>query len=287
MSIVPQLVANSIIAGALYAMLALGFNLIFSTVKFFDIGYGVMTVVGGYTVFFLTSKAGVPLLIAIAAAMLFTGLVGYLVYRLVYAPLRARHASNMVMLVASLGVLTMIQAVVAITFGSQFQPLGNATVGTLIIGGAAITYTQLWVLGSAILLMGILGLVLKRTMFGQAVRAISDNEEVARIVGINTKRVISKVFFIGSAIGGLSGIFWGLDTGIEPTSGLALLLKAIIAAIIGGVGNVYAGVLGAFILGFAENFGIWKISGEWKDAIAFGLLILFLIFRPKGLIQTK
>src|SRR5207249_865089 len=145
----------------------------------------------------------------IIAAVLFTGLVGYLVYRLVYAPLRARHASNMVMLVASLGVLTMLQAVIAIIFGSQFQPLGYATSSTLIIAGAAITYTQLWILGIAIALMLILGWVLKRTMFGQAVRAISDNEEVARIVGINTKRIIGQVFFIGAGLGGLAGILWG------------------------------------------------------------------------------
>lgn len=86
-------------------------------------------------------------------------------------------------------------------------------------------------------------------------------------------------------IAGLAGILYGLDTGIEPTMGLSLLLKGVIASIIGGIGNVYGGVLGAFLLGFVENFGIWKISGEWKDAIAFVVLILFLLFRPNGLMR--
>ena len=93
------------------------------------------------------------------------------------------------------------------------------------------------------------------------------------------------MFFIGSAIAGLAGILVGFDTGIEPTMGLGLLLKGVIASIVGGIGNIYGGVLGAFLLGFVENFGIWKISGEWKDAIAFGLLIVFLIFRPRGIMN--
>jgi branched-chain amino acid transport system permease protein len=95
------------------------------------------------------------------------------------------------------------------------------------------------------------------------------------------------VFFIGSALAGLAGILAGYDTGLEPTMGMSLLLKGVIASIIGGIGNVYGGVLGAFLLGFVENFGIWKISGEWKDAIAFGLLIIFLLFRPQGIFGRK
>ncbi|MCX6715691.1 MAG: branched-chain amino acid ABC transporter permease, partial [Candidatus Taylorbacteria bacterium] len=123
------------------------------------------------------------------------------------------------------------------------------------------------------------------TMFGKAVKAVGDDEEVAKIVGINTPRIIGWVFGIGSAIAGLAGILVGFDTGIEPTMGLSLLLKGVIASIIGGIGNVYGGVLGAFLLGFIENFGIWKISGEWKDAIAFAVLILFLLFRPQGILR--
>lgn len=130
-----------------------------------------------------------------------------------------------------------------------------------------------------------IGLVFKFTLFGKAVKAVGDDEEVSKIVGINTSKIIGRVFFIGSAIAGLAGILVGYDTGIEPTMGLSLLLKGVIASIIGGIGNVYGGVLGAFLLGFIENFGIWKISGEWKDAIAFGVLIIFLLFRPQGILK--
>ena len=287
MDILPQLVMNSIIAGAIYAVVALGFNLIYGTVKFFDIGYGSLTAVGGYTVFLLYKRLGFDLAISIIAAMIVAGLVGYLIYRFVYAPLRARKATNMVMLVASLGAFIIIQAVVAMLFTSQFQTLSKS-VGTQRIfefGGGGITQTQVIILLSALLIMLVLALFVEHTRFGKAVQAIADDEEVSKIVGINTNRIVGWVFAIGSAIAGLAGIFIGFDTGIEPTMGLSILLKGVVAAIVGGIGNIYGGVAGAFLLGFAENFGIWKISGEWKDAIAFVVLIVFLLFRPQGIFK--
>jgi branched-subunit amino acid ABC-type transport system permease component len=193
----------------------------------------------------------------------------------------------MVLLVASLGAFTIIQAVIAMIFTSQFQTLsGAASEKVYAIFGASITETQVIILASAVLVFVLLSLFLKVTMFGKQVRAVSDDEEVAWIAGINTEKIIGWIFFIGSAIAGLGGVLIGFDTGLQPTMGLNLLLKGVIAAIVGGIGSIPGAILGALLLGFAENFGIWKISGEWKDAIAFGLLILFLIFRPKGIIKS-
>ncbi|HEX7724548.1 MAG TPA: branched-chain amino acid ABC transporter permease [Candidatus Paceibacterota bacterium] len=287
MDILPQLIVNSIIAGAIYTLVALGFNLIYGTVKFFDLGYGALTAVGGYAVYWLYKLIGVPLYVAVPLGVLTSALIGYVIYRLVYAPLRTRKASNTVMLVGSLGAFTALQAVVAILFTSQFQTLSKNSGAEAVyqIGGGVITQTQLIMLGSGLLIMIVMGLILKFTMFGKAVKAVGDDEEVSKIVGINTPRVIGWIFAIGSGIAGLAGILVGFDTGIEPTMGLSLLLKGVIASIIGGIGNVYGGVLGAFLLGFIENFGIWKISGEWKDAIAFAVLILFLLFRPQGILR--
>lgn len=287
MDIFVQLTLNGIIAGAIYALVALGFNLIYGTVRFFDIGYGALTAVGGYAVFFLSKQLGVGLPIGITAGVLAAGIIGYIIYLLVYTPLRKRKASNMVMLIASLGVFTVVQAVIAILFSSQFRTLSQ-TVGTqrvFEIFGGVITQTQVIILVTGIAVMFLLAAVLRWTRFGKSIRAIGDSEEVSKIVGINTNRVIGLVFFIGSAIAGLAGILIGFDTGIEPTMGFSLLLKGVIASIIGGIGNVYGGVLGAFFLGLVENYGIWHISAEWKDAIAFGLLILFLVFRPQGILK--
>ena len=287
MQIISQLIINSIIAGSVYALMALGFNLIYGATKFFNLAHGVMAAIGGYIVFYFGITLGLDIYLSVAIGVLLAGLIGYGSDKLVYLPLRKRKASNMVLLVASLGVFTAFQAIIAILFTSQFQVLYRNIASQRIfnIFGGSITQTQSVILISAIAVFAILVLLLKYTIFGKAVRAISDDEEVAKIVGINTDKIIGRVFFIGSATAGLAGILVGFDTGIEPTMGLPLLLKGVITAIVGGIGNIYGGVLGAFLLGFLENFGIWKISGEWKDAIAFALLILFLLFKPQGIIK--
>ena len=285
MSILPQIITNSVIAGAIYSIVAIGFNLIFSTVKFFDIGYGAITAVGGYSVFFLMKTLGVELWISVLAGVVIAGATGYLIYRLVYSPLKKKNASNIVLLLASLGVFIVVQAVIAIFFTSQFQIL-STNVGTqnvYNIFGGLITQTQLIILIFAVVLTLVLSFIFKKTKFGKMVKAIGDNEEIAKTVGINTQRVIGIVFTIGSAIAGLAGILVGFNIGIEPTMGMSLLLKGVVASIIGGIGNIYGGIAGGFFLGFVENFGTWGVSGEWKDVIVFTLLIIFLIFKPNGI----
>ncbi len=285
MDIVPQLIANSLIAGSIYAILTLGFNLTYSTAKFIDVGFGVLTAIGGYSVFYISKTLGAPLWIGLPAGVLLSGLVSFLAYQYIYKPLRLRKASSAVLLIASLGVLTAVQAVIAILFTSQFQTLSGLLRENRVFEllGGTFTAVQLFIFAVCVLLCVALAVLLTKTMFGKAVTAISDDEEVSEIVGINTDSVIGRVFFISGAIGGLAGILIGFDTGIEPIMGLSWLLSAAIAAIVGGIGNMYGGVAGAFLLAFAENFGIWKIAGEWKSAIAFTLLILFLMWKPRGL----
>jgi len=287
MSVIPQLVVNSLIAAGTYALIAVGFNFIYVATKFFNLAHGVMAAVGGYAAFWLLRTfTGLNILFVTLVAILIAGILGFAIDRIVYLPLRKRRASTMVLLVASLGAFTVIQAVIAMIFTSQFQTLsGAASENVYQISGASITETQVIILVSAAAVLCLLALLLKKTLFGKAVRAISDDEEVAKIAGINTEKIIGWIFFVGSSVAGLGGILIGFDTGIQPTMGLNLLLKGVIAAIVGGIGNIYGAVAGALLLGFAENFGIWKISGEWKDSIAFALLIIFLIFRPKGIIQ--
>lgn len=287
MEILSQLILNGIIAGALYALMALGFNLIYGVTRFFNLSHGLLAAIGGYAFFTLSKILGLNIYLGAALGVAVAGLAGYGFDRLVYSTLRKRKASNLVLLVASLGVFTTTQAALSILFTSNFQTLSSGEAGgsALSLFGGVVTLTQLVIIFSSIAsLLGLLAL-LKGTMLGKAVRAISDDEEVARMVGINTGRVTGYVFFIGSAIAGLAGILAGFDTGIQPTMGMGLLLKGVIASIIGGVGNIYGGVLGAFLLGLVENFGIWKIPGEWKDAVSFLLLIVFLIFRPQGIIK--
>lgn len=287
MGILPQLVANSVIAGATYVLITLGFNLVYGATKFINMAHGAVAAAGGYAVFFLVRMHGMGALTSVAAGVLLAGLVGWALDRVVFRPLRRRKASNLTLFLASLGVFTVLQAVIAMLFTSQFQTLPLAPWMSRVheVFGATITGTQLAIIAAGLIAFAGLHLALTKTRFGKAVRAVSDDEEVAKIVGINTDRVIGRVFFIGSSLAGLAGILIGFDTGLQPTMGLLVFLEGAISSIIGGIGNLYGGVLGSFLLGFVENFGIWKIASEWKPAITFALLILFLIFRPKGIVQ--
>ena len=289
MDIVSQVIMNSIIAGSVYTLVAVGFNLTYGATKFFNITHGVMTAVGAYTVFFLGKLLGFPVWIAIITGVLFAGAVGWLLDRFIYRPLRAKKASQLALLVASLGAFTALQACIALAFTSQFQTVSDSDGPQTVfaIAGASVTQIQIVIILTAIAVTAGLALFLKHTRFGRAVRAVSDDEEVAKVVGINTDRVIGAVFCVASAIAGLAGILVGFDTAIEPTMGLALLLKGVTAAIVGGLAGVGGAALGSFLLGFVENFGVLIIAAEWKDAIAFGLLILFLIFRPGGIIKSS
>jgi len=284
-----QLILNSFIAGSIYALVTLGFNLIYSTTKFFNLAHGAMATVGGYTVFYFSKTLGLNILLSVLFGLLVAGFVGYLTNKIVFKPLRKRGATNMVLIVASLGLLTAIESLIAILFSSQFQTLSNNQVTQKLfhIFGGVVTQTQILIFISSIIIMLGLMFVLKYTLFGSAVRAISDDEEVAKVIGIDTDKILTIVFVVGSIIAGWSGILTGFDTGLTPILGMGLLLKGVISSIVGGVGRVGGGVLGAFMLGFVENFGIWYISSEWKDAIAFGVLILFLVFRPHGIFGKK
>ena len=289
MALVIQLFLNSIIAASIYALVALEFNLIYGTARFFNLAHGSMVLVGAYSVFFFSKQLGAPYPLGIFLGIISAGLIGVALDRGIYAHLRAKKASKLILLVASLGILTAIQALLAMIFTSQFQTLTPSSWSARVfdVFGGAITEVQLAALVCAFVVYGGLWLLLYRTRFGKAVRAISDDREVAEIVGINTERILAWVFFIGSSVAGLAGVLAGFDTGIQPSMGMFLLLGGAIACIIGGIGNITGGLIGALILGLAENFGIWKLSGEWKGAIAFALLIIFLLWRPQGIMNVK
>ena len=289
MDIPPQIIANSIVAGSIYALVGMGFSLIYGTTRFLNLTHGVLAAVGGYSVWYFGGTLGFPLSLAVVIGVGIATLVGYATELLIYRPLRKRKASSMVLLVASLGAFTALQAIVAILFGSSFRTFISLAGAhhTFDIGTASVTDIQILTIVFSFLSLVVFWLLLTKTQFGRAIRAVSDDEEVAKIVGINTNHIIGGVFLIGSALAGLVGILAGFDTGIVPTMGLDLLLKGVIAAIVGGMGNIYGAFLGAFLLGFAENFGIFYVSGEWKDAIAFAILILFLLFRSQGILGKK
>ena len=214
--------------------------------------------------------------------------MGLALYRGLYVYMRERARSPLIMLVASLGILLAITALIVIVFQSAPRPLPDAFGSTpWNIAGARIKGFNVFAVGVALAGFAGMWFLLKMTSFGRAVRAIGDDEEVSKVVGINTTVIIAAVFFIGAVYAAMAGILTGHDTAVQPRMGLLLLLKGWIASVVGGIGNIYGAIVGGFVLGLVEQFGIWDLAGEWKDAISFVLLILFLSFWPQGLLPRR
>ena len=243
---------------------------------------------GAWCGYLVSGSPGASLYLSWAVSCLLAGAAGLALYRGLYVYMRQRARSPLIMLVASLGILLAIAAFIVIVFESAPRTLPEAFGSApWKIAGARIKGFNVFGIGVAVAGFIALWLLLKQTSFGRAVRAIGDDEEVSKVVGINTTVIIAAVFFIGAMYAAMAGILTGHDTALQPRMGLLLLLKGWIASVVGGIGNLYGAIVGGFVLGIVEQFGIWDLAGEWKDAIAFVLLILFLSFWPQGLLPRR
>lgn len=292
---VQQLIINGIIAGIIYALIALSFTIIYKTHKFFNFAHGVVYTAGAYLAFTLINsftyqltKTLTLIMISFFFASLFAGVIGVVIDRLVYFPLRKKKASNLIFLIASFGIFIFLQNLIQLIYGAQILTIrtGPVVEGHQIFS-AVITNTQIMILIVSCLLSVILWLFVQKSKLGKAMRAVSDDPIAASVVGIYPEKIIFASFAIGSSLAGLAGILISLETNLEPTMGMNAILKGIIASIIGGIGSIPGAMLGGLFLGIAENLGIWKIQSGWKDCIAFIVLIVFLLFRPGGIMGVK
>ncbi len=283
-----QLVTNGIIAGGIYALIAIGFTVIYRTVKFFHFAHGVVYTAGAYFAYTLITSLHLNFILSFFLSVVLAAILGIAIDRFVYYPLRRQNASNLIFLLASFGVFIFLQNLIQLIYGAQILTIRTGPIkeGHHFLG-AVITDIQILILMVSIILMIVLWLFIQKTKLGKAMRAVSDDPIAANIVGINPEKIILTSFAIGSALAGAAGILISFETNIQPTMGFSALLKGIIASIIGGIGSIPGAVLGGFFLGLAENLGIWKISAGWKDCIAFVILIIFLLIRPWGFLGTK
>jgi len=285
---IQQLIANGIIAGSIYALIAIGFTVIYRTVKFFHFAHGVVYTAGAYFAYTLIISLGLNFALSFFLSIILAAILGIAIDRFVYYPLRRQNASNLIFLLASFGVFIFLQNLIQLLYGAQILTIRTGPIkeGHHFLG-AVITDIQILILVVSIILMILLWLFIQKTKLGKAMRAVSDDPVSANVVGINPEKIILSSFAIGSALAGAAGILISFETNIEPTMGFSAILKGIIASIIGGIGSIPGAVLGGFFLGLAENLGIWKISAGWKDCIAFVILIIFLLIRPWGFLGNK
>lgn len=287
MSIAIQLLINGIIAGAIYALMAASFSLIYNILKFMDLSPGALFVVSAFSAYVFNIVLGLNLFVSFALGLAVTAIFAIAIDKIVYKPLRKNNASNFILLLASFGVFLFVTGIILLIFGAEVKTFGLPITKGYEIFGAVITRIQITLIVSSLLLFLLLQFFMKATKLGKAMRALADDRQVASTLGINTERTIALTFIVSALLAGIAGILVALEQNLEHAMGFSVVLKGLTASIVGGIGNVTAALAGGFLIGIIENFGIWFLPSGYKDAIAFVILILFLLFRPRGLFGIK
>lgn len=280
---IPQLIANALIAAATYALVGLGFAMIHWSGKFLHFTHAASFTLGAYIAFSLTTFVHFPLPFAVSFAVLGSAAFGGFVQFCVYAPLRRRGTSSFGLLLASLGLMVATQNAISLVYGDDVKSMRNGIVsrGVNIIG-SSVTGIQIVTVALAITVSLALWLAFHHTRFGRAFRAVCDDPELATIVGVNSDRVVLLTFILGSAIAGVAAVVIALDTDMSPNMGLRVLLMSVTAVIVGGEGRIHGVAFGALLVGLTQHLGVLWLDTQWQDATVFMLLIMFLLVRPQG-----
>lgn len=293
-----QQLVNGLTIGSVYALVALGYTMVYGVIRLINFAHGDLYMVGAFVGFTLLGAMGgqvaqmngflvVPL--AFIVPMAAVGLLGMLIERVAYRPLR--RAPRLSPLITAIGVSLALETSALIIWGASFQVFPSILpTNTWDLNGVRINATQLMIVPLTLALMATLYLFVQRTMLGKAMRAIAIDQDTARLMGIDVDAVISLTFFIGSALGAAAGVMAGTYyTSIDFNMGFLIGLKAFTAAVLGGIGNIPGAMLGGYLLGVLETFaaGSSFIGGRWADVFTFGVLIFILVFRPTGILGEQ
>ena len=283
----PQIALYIVSLTSFYIALSVGFGFTMRSVKFFNFAYGGAFLIGGYTMFLFYRELLFPFIISLFFSLLASGLYLLLAYYLVFLPLLRRKAKGLVSLIASFGILAATSAVLGIIFGNQTTLIARhlSDIQTTNIFGLVLNSVQLSGIIVATFLVVIIAFIRQKTHFGYIVRAVENDAEVAELVGISTEKTYAILFFASGIFAGLAGIADGFDIGIIPATGLIVMLPTIIAAVIGGMGSFWGGVLGAFILAVVQKTTVVIFGGVWEQAVPFLILIIILWLRPEGILK--
>ncbi len=288
-----QQVVNGLIVGSFYALIALGYTMVFGVVKLLNFAHGDVYMTGAFVGFGVLSIGGVWLgdgwfgvLCALLVSMLLVGCLGMAIERIAYRPMR--NAPRLSILITALGASMVLNgSALALTGGAHEAFRADLGYSGVDIATVRVTYTQMVLVGVSIALMVGLELFVSRTMYGKAMRAVSIDGAASRLMGIDVDRVIGLTFFIGSALAAGGGVMAGAYYGsVHFFMGFVMGLKAFTAAVIGGIGSVPGAMLGGLMLGLLEAFGssLPFVGSAWRDVFVFGGLILFLVFKPTGIL---
>lgn len=282
-----QVVLNGLIAGLLYALVALGFSLIYSGAKVFHIAHGAVYASAAYFLLAWNLIPGMPLplsiLLALGSACVLAGLFEILAYR----PLARRNASILVTFISSLGLYIITVHLIAIFFGNEPKVINPSIEPVFTLAGIIVTQIQLIQLVTAGLLVTLMLFLLRSTSFGRNIRALSDNSNLASVLGVKVSRVRLQIFVIGSLLAASAALLRAFEVGVDPHIGLSAVLTAAVAVIIGGVGAHGGAVVAAVLIGIVQGVVIWYSSAQWQEAVTFVILIGVLLIRSEGIFSVK
>ncbi|MFN3699803.1 MAG: branched-chain amino acid ABC transporter permease [Dictyoglomus sp.] len=281
--IIQQLI-NGISLGSIYALIALGYTMVYGILRLINFAHGDIFMVGAFIGFFALGSWGLPFVPGLFVAMLGSAILGMIVERFAYRPLRT--APRISLLITAIGVSFLLENLMVLLVGASPRSFPQSiSLEIYEMGGLILTNRQIIILSIAIGLMIVLQLIVMKTKIGKAMRAVSQDREMAQMLGINIDRVIAFTFALGSALAAAGGVLVGLYFNkIEPYMGVMPGLKAFVAAVLGGIGIIPGAMLGGFILGVAEVLVSAFISSTVRDAVAFVILIVILLVRPSGIL---
>jgi branched-chain amino acid transport system permease protein/neutral amino acid transport system permease protein len=280
-----QLLVYGIVLGSIIALGAIGVSLIFGILRFAHFAHGDLMTLGAY--FALAGVAGMnlPMVLAFLLGAVATAAVAVGIDRALYRRLRRVHP--IILLISSVGVALMARSVVQMIWGPDNQIYAGGIQMPWVIAGLRIKPDWVLIVGGAVALMVLLHVFLQHTRLGKAMRAMSDNADLARVTGIDTEKVVILTWIIAGLMAGAAGIFLGIDTRLHPIMGWKLLLPVFAAAIFGGIGRPYGAIAGALVIGITQELSTLFISPAYKPAVAFGIMVLILVWRPTGLFRGK
>ncbi|WP_029166099.1 branched-chain amino acid ABC transporter permease [Aminiphilus circumscriptus] len=279
-----QQIINGLSLGSVYALIAVGYSLVYSILLFSNFAHGSFLVIGGYSCYFALKTLGMNIWLAGGLSLIAAGVSAILTERLAYKPIRERTNVTLYLLIASMGMSIVIENIFVVTVGGRFRALPPVipTNPVNLFGLATTSAFDLISLVVAIICLGGLQLFLTRTKWGLAIRAAAYNLRIAGLMGVNVSRLISLVFFVAGVLAAVGGIFLSVRYTLYPQLG-GITIKAFVAAVIGGLGSLPGAVVGSLILGLAEMLTAGFISSQLRDLVVFSLLVITLLFRPTGL----
>ncbi|PKM49478.1 MAG: branched-chain amino acid ABC transporter permease [Firmicutes bacterium HGW-Firmicutes-7] len=279
-----QQIIYGINAGSIYALIALGYTMVYGIVKLINFAHGDILMMGAYFGLLAITVLGLPFPLAIVIAMLVCAAFGMIINKVAYKPLR--NAPRISALITALGISMFLENYFVVQFGLEVRKMPEIAwlKGEVFIGGLSIPKVTFLIVGLSIACMIALQFIVRKTKVGKAMRAVSEDMQAAKLMGINVDKTISITFALGSALGGLGGVLYSVAYyQVEPYMGILPGLKAFVAAVLGGIGIIPGAMFGGFVMGIIENLTKGFISSSWSNAILFGILILVLLFKPSGI----